>query len=137
MVIAIPFGKTVFMWFGRSQFMCPVKTKSCNPIKVGLCNPAFANKPLPYDFVLKFFITALRYNAYYVSDEASTHNKKHIRKCVFHRDGTIDIWLETALPIPEPNRSGNCLRQFSVYMMDVGGQKYLSKSKRGKLFRRV
>ncbi len=126
---------TASIWFDRSQIVCPVNFSSEYFIRMNLKNPAYSHRSLPFDFVGRFFLAARCFNSYFRSSNAQTKNRKHIKSCVFNSDGTIDILLETEFPIPNPKRAGNCMRQFTVFMRNVGGWSYLSPTTPGKLLR--
>lgn len=126
---------TASVWFDRSQISCQINYKYYYTVNMELKNPAFNNAPLNKDILKKFFHAATRFNNYFLSPNPKTQNRKHIENIVFCSDGTILITFATEHKIPNPNRAGNCMRQLTVFMMDVGGEKYLSNDDPKKLLR--
>lgn len=97
-------------------------------LKMAVTGPAFQ---------IIFWNAVKLFNDFFLQPNVRTKNRKYILYYRFNPNGTITVILLTQYPIPNPNRAGNCLRQLTVLMKNVGGWSYLTSSMPGKLFRSV
>lgn len=70
-------------------------------------------------------IEVTRLNSYYQNaSKRQISCKKHLD--ISFRHEQMFITLETENPLPNPKRKGQCLRQFSVFLINAGFGKYLT-----------
>ena len=70
-------------------------------------------------------IEVTRLNSYYQNATKRQVNCKKYLDVSFGQ-GQMFITLETENPLPNPKRRGQCMRQFSVFLLNSGFEQYLT-----------
>jgi len=88
-------------------------------------NPLYRSE-LDVDTIQKQILTEVtRLNSYYRSATKKQVSCKKYLDVSFGK-GKMFITLETEYPLPNPKRKGQCMRQFSVFLLNSGFGQYLT-----------